>query len=68
MKGGYIHMKRIIKLINNERNNKSMLSQKALDRCDSTAHDDCPSIDYGICSLYATDICTKRKCLYLIEV
>ncbi len=53
-------MKKIVKLINNERNNKAMLSQKAQDKCDSTAHDYCPSIDYGICSLYATDVCSKR--------
>lgn len=49
-------MKRIIKLINNERKNAKFCSQKG---CDATSTDECLSIDAARCLIYAYDKCTK---------
>lgn len=54
-------MKRLIKLINNERNNIMVTSPKASNECsgDSTAVDYCSLIDNKHCSTYAFDQCRK---------
>lgn len=65
-------MKKVIKLINDERKNAQILSQKATnciwddycgdpsaDHCDASSEDDCLYIDAAHCSLYSEDICLK---------
>lgn len=49
-------MKKLIKLINNERLNAKINASKG---CDSTSLDTCSSPDYGNCALYAQDQCGK---------
>ena len=49
-------MKRIIKLINNERKNAKFCSQKG---CDATSTYECISIDAARCLIYAYDKCSK---------
>ena len=54
--------KKLIKLINNERTNSAIKSQKAVDdnaSCKADSFDLCTSVDYAACSTYATDQCTK---------
>lgn len=52
-------MKKFIKLINNERNNPSILAKKALG-CDSTSTDFCTSgVDLGGCIQHSYDYCNK---------
>ncbi|MBO5110836.1 MAG: hypothetical protein J6D21_08995 [Clostridia bacterium] len=48
--------KKVIKLVNNERANSKLESQKA---CDSTSIDTCVYDDVGNCTNYALDKCTK---------
>ena len=50
-------IKKILKLVNNERVNFKLVSRKA---CDSTSTDICPHIDYAACSSYAYDECSKE--------
>ena len=48
--------KKVIKLINNERKNCKISSQKA---CDIGSNDVCTYIDAAECTVYATDVCDK---------
>lgn len=54
-------MKKIIKLINDERLNASIQSQKADNNadCSEGANDVCYYIDNAGCSVYANDVCGK---------
>lgn len=53
-------MKKIIKLINNERMNNRVTSAKASgSSCTGTATDFCSSIDNAFCSVGAVDLCVK---------
>ena len=55
-------MRKIIKLINNERMNATILSKKAANDyafCESDSVDVCTAIDYVACTAYATDECNK---------
>ena len=54
-------MKKIIKLINDERLNASIQSQKADNNadCSEGANDVCYYIDSAGCSTYANDVCNK---------
>ena len=55
-------MKKIIKLINNERKAAFIFSQKAVDNnaiCSEGANDICYYIDNAGCSVYANDRCNK---------
>lgn len=49
-------MKRIIKMINNERLNVKQQPQKA---CDSSSTDYCTSIDHSSCTINSYDYCQK---------
>ena len=49
---------KILKLINNERINKKLISAKTCN--DSTATDECSSLDYADCTLHAIDRCSKE--------
>lgn len=52
-------MKKIIKLINNERNNPTILAKKALG-CDLTSTDHCTSgLDVAGCTQHSYDYCNK---------
>ena len=54
--------KKLIKLINNERMNLSIKSQKAVEDnaiCKPDSEDICTYIDNAACSVYATDKCGK---------
>lgn len=56
--------KKLIKLINNERINLSIKSQKAVElddnaHCKDDSVDICTYIDNAACSTYATDECSK---------
>ena len=56
--------KKLIKLINNERTNLSIKSQKAVEPddnadCKADSADYCVYIDNAACSTYATDKCNK---------
>ena len=57
--------KKIIKLINGERTNLSIKSQKAVDpdndraKCKADSFDICVYIDNAACSTYANDECNK---------
>ena len=53
-------MKKIIKLINNERLNKMLLSKQAIETCLSGAVDICPHTDTAKCTLYSYDSCSKE--------
>ena len=48
--------RKIIKLVNNERINRRVESEKA---CDATSVDICQKYDYADCTLGSTDICVK---------
>lgn len=50
-------MKKIIKLINNERTNLTIASKKADVACDNTSIDYCGYVDRGGCAVYAYDKC-----------
>ena len=51
-------VKKVIKLVNNERTNSKLASQKA---CGAGSVDSCPvSYDYADCTTYAYDVCTKE--------
>lgn len=55
-------MKKTIRLINDERRNTSILSQKAVHdyaSCSDGANDVCYYIDNAGCSTYANDVCNK---------
>ena len=50
--------KKILKLVNNERTNSKLASQKA---CEAGSVDTCPvSYDYADCATYAYDECIKE--------
>lgn len=54
-------MRKLIKLINNERANITLLSKKAYyDKCAADAFDLCGTIDNAVCTLYAYDYCIKE--------
>ena len=53
-------MKRIVKLINDERKNNIVLSKTAQTCASTGAIDNCPKVDYAVCSLYAYDYCSKK--------
>ena len=50
-------VKKILKLVNNERVNSKLVSQKA---CDATSKDVCPYVDNAECTTYSYDKCTKE--------
>lgn len=54
-------MKKIIKLINNERINIKVRSAKATydPPCDSTSDDYCSEVDNAICTIGSYDLCVK---------
>lgn len=52
-------MKKLVKLINDERKINTILSQTA-ETCVSGARDVCLAIDHAKCSLYAYDFCSKK--------
>lgn len=47
---------KIIKLINNERMNRSV---KSIIACDSTSTDFCQTIDAAVCTISSYDLCVK---------
>ena len=50
-------IKKILKLVNNERKDSKLVSHKS---CDATSVDSCPiSYDYADCMSYAYDMCIK---------
>ena len=49
-------VKKVIKLVNNERRNSKLASQKA---CVATATDECVYVDNATCSSHALDDCVK---------
>jgi len=51
-------MKKILKLVNNERKNKKVMSIKAVG-CDATSVDFCEIEDFAGCVIYAFDTCNK---------
>lgn len=51
-------MKKIVKLINNERMNRKITASKACES-DPTATDICQKKDYADCTVYAFDACVK---------
>ena len=53
-------MRKIIKLINNERMNQKISSSKAVDfPCDSSSNDYCSEVDNAICTVGSYDLCVK---------
>jgi len=51
-------MKKILKLVNNERKNKKVMPLKAV-YCDATSIDFCEIEDFAGCAIYAYDSCNK---------
>ena len=54
-------MKKVIKLINNERMNRRVVSAKAATRCDTSSVDFCAEVNYdnAHCTVGAYDLCVK---------
>ena len=60
-------MKKFIKLINNERNNHSIHSQKADVVCTGSSHDYCGEFDQAACTAYALDKCARYDLAACVE-
>ena len=54
-------MKKLLRYINNERNDIRIKGAKS---CDSTSWDVCEQTDEGVCTVYATDDCTYTADYY----
>ena len=60
-------MKKFIKLVNNERINSKIQSQKATAYCSVGAEDHCGEFDQAACTAYALDKCAKYDLAACVE-
>ncbi len=58
--------KKYVKLINDERTDINIASDKA---CDNTSIDVCSKLDYASCTVYSYDVCGKDydQCSYYLD-